>query len=350
MSIGHASNDDSQAFARAVDAVRGGADADVGARALYELLTVDERLGLLDEDTPLWHALREAATDGYNARPYEHGEVARTPHPPHPFRRRATWLCVGSRDRVPVAMARGATWDLELEEAVGEAIGREVRAQGGNFLGGVCINLLRHAAWGRAEETLRRRSGPSRRAGRSTRPGCRSVRDGVRQALALNSVENARFIVDVEVDEATLHDVYLPHLKRVIDEGASAVMASYNSVNGEWMGRSCPMLTGVLRDLWQFTGMTATDAVWGMRNGAAALEAGMDLEELFSQTHATHLRNHLKAGETSWETVERSGVRIQATQLRSYAARSEPPPGIELMARESHRRWRARPPRKRWCF
>ena len=33
------------------------------------------------------------------------------------------------------------------------AIGREVRAQGGNFFGGVCINLLRHPAWGRAQET-----------------------------------------------------------------------------------------------------------------------------------------------------------------------------------------------------
>ena len=53
----------------------------------------------------------------------------------------------------PVSMARGATWDIELEERVGEAIGREIRAQGGNFFGGVCINLPRHPAWGRAQET-----------------------------------------------------------------------------------------------------------------------------------------------------------------------------------------------------
>jgi beta-glucosidase len=53
----------------------------------------------------------------------------------------------------PVSMARGATWDPALEERVGEVIGRELRAMGGTFFGGVCINLPRHPAWGRSQET-----------------------------------------------------------------------------------------------------------------------------------------------------------------------------------------------------
>jgi beta-glucosidase len=53
----------------------------------------------------------------------------------------------------PVAMARGASFDRELEERISEAIGKELRAQGGNCFGGVCVNLLRHPAWGRAQET-----------------------------------------------------------------------------------------------------------------------------------------------------------------------------------------------------
>ena len=60
---------------------------------------------------------------------------------------------IGRSTAFPVPMARGATWDPELEERVGDAIGAEIRAQGGNFFGGVCINLLRHPAWGRAQET-----------------------------------------------------------------------------------------------------------------------------------------------------------------------------------------------------
>ncbi|HEY4947656.1 MAG TPA: hypothetical protein VII19_07135, partial [Acidimicrobiales bacterium] len=43
----------------------------------------------------------------------------------------------------PVSMARGATWDVDLEERIGDAIGQEVRAVGGDLFGGVCINVLR---------------------------------------------------------------------------------------------------------------------------------------------------------------------------------------------------------------
>jgi beta-glucosidase len=51
-------------------------------------------------------------------------------------------------------MARGASWDTDLEKRIGDAIGRELRALGGNHFGGVCINLVRHPAWGRARETF----------------------------------------------------------------------------------------------------------------------------------------------------------------------------------------------------
>jgi len=41
---------------------------------------------------------------------------------------------------------KGCTWDVDLEERIGDAIGKELRAHGGNLYGGVCINLLRHPA------------------------------------------------------------------------------------------------------------------------------------------------------------------------------------------------------------
>ena len=82
-------------------------------------------------------------------------------------------------------MARGATWDPALEERVGEAIGAEIRAQGGNFFGGVCINLLRHPAWGRAQETYGEEPAAARRDGRGAGPRGAAARDGLRQALRL---------------------------------------------------------------------------------------------------------------------------------------------------------------------
>ena len=53
----------------------------------------------------------------------------------------------------PTTMARSASWDIDLEKKVGEAMAKEVRALGGNYTGAVCMNLLRHPAWGRAQET-----------------------------------------------------------------------------------------------------------------------------------------------------------------------------------------------------
>ncbi|KAJ5176577.1 uncharacterized protein N7482_002454 [Penicillium canariense] len=53
----------------------------------------------------------------------------------------------------PVSMARDASWDVTLEQRIGDAIGLEGRAQGANFLAGICINLPRHPAWGCIQET-----------------------------------------------------------------------------------------------------------------------------------------------------------------------------------------------------
>ena len=59
----------------------------------------------------------------------------------------------GGATTFPVPIARGASWDDELEERIGEAIAREARSFGANWVAAVCINLLRHPGWGRAQET-----------------------------------------------------------------------------------------------------------------------------------------------------------------------------------------------------
>ena len=53
-----------------------------------------------------------------------------------------------------------------------------------------------------------------------------------------NSMENARFKVDVTVDEVALHEVFLPQFKRIVDDGVAVVMSAYNRVNGHWCAES----------------------------------------------------------------------------------------------------------------
>ena len=142
---------DAQAFDAAVARIRAGAQAPDEARALYDALTEDERLLLLDGDTPFWAGMHGIFFEGYNLRPYPMGAVARLGIPGLLFVDGPRGVVVGRSTAFPVSMARGATWDVDLEERVGRAIGAELRAQGGNFFGGVCINLPRHTACGRVQ-------------------------------------------------------------------------------------------------------------------------------------------------------------------------------------------------------
>ncbi len=331
------SRQDAETFERGVQAVRAGSDAKAEADKLYESLTESEKLSLLDGDTPFWLGLRSMVVEGYNTKPYIHGEVARLGIPGTRFVDGPRGCVSGHGTAFPVSMARGATWDVALEEEIGEAIGREIRAQGGNFFGGVCINLPRHPAWGRVQETYGDDPIHLGEFGAALTRGAERYTMACVKHFALNSMENARFKVNVMIDYETLHDVYLPHFKRSLGEGASAIMTSYNSVNGEWMGQNKYLLTEVLRDLWGWGGITVTDFIWGIRDGTISLEAGMDIEEPFAQQRTVHLRSQLEAGKVSWSTVKHSGVRILETQLRSYATRKPIDPDKNVMACESHR-------------
>jgi beta-glucosidase len=324
-------------FDDAVTAVRGGRNPHEVAVGLYAQLEDDERLWLLDGDTEFWRGLAGFRTEGYNVRPIVMGAVERIGLPGIRFVDGPRGCVAGASTAFPVSMARGATWDVALEERVGDVIGREIRVQGGNFFGGVCINLPRHPAWGRAQETYGDDPYHLGEFGAALTRGTQRWVMACAKHYALNSMENARFLVDVTVDEATLHDVYLPHFRRVVDEGVAAVMGAYNSVNGEWCGQNAYLLTTVLRDLWGWGGATVTDFIWGMRDGGSALNAGMDLEEPFRQQRAQHLPGQLESGETSWEMVQRAGVRLIAAQLASHARRQEPSPPDEVVADDEAR-------------
>ena len=129
-----------------------------------------------------------------------------------------------------------------LEERVGLAMGREARAQGANYSGAVCVNLLRHPAWGRAQECYG--EDPvltGRMAAGLTRGLRRNVMACVKH-FALNSIEDSRFKVDVVADDHALHEVYLPHFKTAVDAGADSVMSSYNSVNGAFVAENKVLL------------------------------------------------------------------------------------------------------------
>ncbi|NBC35814.1 glycosyl hydrolase [Novosphingobium sp. FSY-8] len=244
----------------------------------------------------------------------------------------------GNSTCFPCTMARGATFDVDLEWRVGQVMGIEARAQGCNFSGAVCINLLRHPAWGRAQETYGEDPHHLGVMGAAMGTGIQAHNIiATVKHFALNSMENARFKVNVTADERALHEVYLPHFKHCLDAGIASVMTAYNKVNGEFCGQDRALLTDILRGEWGFTGFVHSDWVRGVHQvyGAAA---GLDIENPEPLIFGEHLIAAVEAGTIEPAVIDRAVTRILTTQL-TFAARQDPLPayGPELIACEAHR-------------
>lgn len=179
----------------------------------------------------------------------------------------------------PVTMARGASWDVELERKIGEAMANEIIAADGNYSGAVCMNLLRHPAWGRAQETY---GEDPWHVGEMAVALVKGIQHHGVQAcvkhFAANSMENNRFGGSINMSERTLHEVYLPHFKKTVDSGAASVMSAYNKLNGEYCGHNKYLLTEVLRKQWGFKGYITSDWSYGLFDAQKGIEAGMNVE------------------------------------------------------------------------
>jgi beta-glucosidase len=326
-----------RSFADARVAVAGGEAIDDVARALVAALTPDERLWCLDGDAPTWAGLDFLGHDGYHKAPFGAAAVERVGVPGVAFSDGPRGAVVGNATCFPVSMARGATWDPELEERVGEVIGRELRAVGADLTGAVCLNVLRHPAWGRAQETYGEDPHHIGELGAAFTRGLQRHVMACVKHFAANSMENARFSVDIEIDDVALHEVYLPHFRRVIDEGAASVMSAYNSVNGEWCGQNHDLLTEVLRDEWGFEGFVVSDWIFGLRDASTSVSAGLDIEMPYRMVRAQHLAGALERGEATWEDVDRSVARIVATRLRFDEILSAPAPPRDVLGAAEHR-------------
>lgn len=310
-------------------------DADAAAERLIERLTDAELLGLLDGDSP--RRLLPLIPVLLHRRPFVAGAVPRLGIPGIRFSDGARGVVIGESTAFPVTMARAATWDPVLEEQVGEAIGAETRIRGANYSASVCVNLLRHPAWGRAQECYGEDPVLTGRMGSAMTRGVRVHTMACVKHFALNSMEDERFEVDVSVDDHALHEVYLPHFKAVIDAGADSVMSAYNRVRGEYMDVNRPLLTDVLREEWGFTGFVTSDWVFGTHDAVGSLEAGMDVEMPLRLRRAHELPAALRDGTLEHATVLRSARRILRTTLLHAATRAEPQPSADVVAGSAHR-------------
>jgi len=179
----------------------------------------------------------------------------------------------------PSGICLAATWDPALARAEGEAIGEEARARGKDIMLGPAVNIERIPLNGRSFEYfgedpwLAGRIAVDFIRGEQSRDIASSVKH-----FAANNQETNRNSIDVNMDERTLREIYLPAFEAAVKEGgALTVMAAYNKLRGEFCAENDYLLNQILKKEWGFKGLVMTD--WGAAHDTPGVAlGGLDLE------------------------------------------------------------------------
>ena len=163
----------------------------------------------------------------------------------------------------PTAATVANSWDTALAEEVGEALGSEARSQGVDILLGPGLNIKRSPLCGRNFEYF---SEDPYLSGKLAAAYVRGIQRGGALACvkhyAVNSQEFRRMILNAEVDERALREIYLTGFEIAVKEGKpGALMTSYNQVNGLQSNENPQLMLEILRKEWGYDGMVVTD--WG---------------------------------------------------------------------------------------
>lgn len=178
----------------------------------------------------------------------------------------------------PTAATMANSWDTELGEELGRALGEEAAANDVHVVLGPGLNMKRSPLCGRNFEYF---SEDPYLAGKMGAAYVRGIQSAGAAAcpkhFAANSQELRRMSMDSVVDERTLREIYLTAFEIAVTEGkAKAIMSSYNQVNGTYANENAHLLTEILRLEWGFDGFVVTD--WGGDNNhTEGVKAGSNL-------------------------------------------------------------------------
>ncbi|WP_252969309.1 glycoside hydrolase family 3 protein [Bifidobacterium dentium] len=183
----------------------------------------------------------------------------------------------------PSEIVIAATWNSDLAESFGKAIGEDSLALKVAVWYGPACNIHRNPYGGRAFEYFSEDSYLSGAmcAKVVAGAGSKGVVSTVKH-FALNDQETNRMGGAIFANEQTIRQLYLrPFEMSVRDGGATAMMASMNRIGSRWTGGHKGLMTNTLRGEWGFNGFVVTDqasySVFAYEDLREGLEAGTDL-------------------------------------------------------------------------
>lgn len=254
-----------------------------------------------------------------------------------------TWAHAGwtndSCTAFPALTCLAATFNPELSSLYGNAIGEEARYRKKDILLGPGVNIYRTPMNGRNFEYL---GEDPYLASKMVVPYIKGVqKNGVSACLkhfALNNQEVWRNVIDVEVSDRALYEIYLPAFKAGVQEGGVwSVMGSYNKFRGQYCSHHEILINKILKGEWSYDGIVVTD--WGSAHDTkeAALY-GLDVEmgtwtngltwgESFAYDNyylAQPYLKMLKSGELPMSTLDDKVRRVLRLTFRTNMDRKRP--------------------------
>ncbi len=224
------------------------------------------------------------------------------------------WIPAGNQDDMvsylPSNSAVASSWNPELAHEMGHVLGAEARARGKDVILAPGINIKRDPLCGRNFEYMS--EDPALTKAFAV-PFIKGVQENDVAAcvkhFAANVQETDRLMVDEEIDERTLYELYLPAFKAAVQEaGSYSIMGAYNKINGTHCCENKKLLDEILRKEWGFDGAVISD--WGgVHKTKEAAACSMDLEmSIFPDFDDYKLANPLKElvekGEVSEDAVD----------------------------------------------